>query len=100
MVTESVILSVFGGLLGFCPSPSWERTCSRALRRTSIPLLSQIQIDLRVFLFTLILAVLTGIGIRTDARLRGIEFRCESRSEPQERRSGRRHPWELDAQAT
>jgi predicted permease len=60
MVTESVILSVFGGLLGL-PLAFLGTHVLAGLRRTSIPLLGQIQIDLRVFLFTLILAVLTGV---------------------------------------
>jgi putative ABC transport system permease protein len=60
MVTESVILAVFGGLLGL-PLAFLGTHMLAGLRRTSIPLLGQIQIDLRVFLFTLILAVLTGI---------------------------------------
>ena len=60
MVTESIILSVLGGLLGL-PLAFLGTQALAGLRRTSIPLLGQIQIDLRVFLFTLILAVLTGI---------------------------------------
>jgi putative ABC transport system permease protein len=59
MVTESIILSLFGGLLGL-PLAFLGTHVLAGLQRTSIPLLGQIQIDLRVFLFTLALAVITG----------------------------------------
>ncbi len=60
MVTESVILSLFGGLLGL-PLAFMGTHVLAGLRRTAIPLLGQIQLDLRVFLFTLGLSVLTGL---------------------------------------
>jgi predicted permease len=60
MVTESIILSVLGGLLGL-PLAFLGTHALAGLRRTSIPLLGQIQIDPGVFLFTLVLAVLTGM---------------------------------------
>ena len=60
MVTESVILSLFGGLLGL-PLAFLGTRVLAGLRRTSIPLLGQIQIDPRVFAFTLLLSVLTGM---------------------------------------
>jgi len=59
MVTESIILSLFGGLLGL-PLAFLGTHVLAGLQRTSIPLLGQIRIDLRVFLFTLALAVITG----------------------------------------
>jgi predicted permease len=60
MVTESVILSLGGGLLGLPLAFAGTRVLA-GLRRTSIPMLGQIQIDPRVFLFTLVLSVVTGM---------------------------------------
>ena len=60
MLTESAALSLFGGLLAL-PVAFWGTRILANLRSTSIPLLGRIGLDARAFLFTLALAVLTGV---------------------------------------
>jgi putative ABC transport system permease protein len=60
LLTESTLLSLAGGVTGLLLS-HWCLRLFLALSSTGIPRLSRVAIDLHVLLFTLALAVLTGL---------------------------------------
>jgi putative ABC transport system permease protein len=60
LLTESVLLALLGSLLALPLAYLGTRLLAN-LQHTSIPLLGQVGIDLRAFLFALALAVLTGV---------------------------------------
>ncbi len=60
LLTESVLLALLGSLLALPLAYLGTRVLAN-LQHTSIPLLGQVGIDLRAFLFALCLAVLTGV---------------------------------------
>lgn len=60
MLTESVLLSVIGGALGVLLA-IWGLDLLRAIGAQTVPRLAEVNIDLRVLLVTLGVAVITGI---------------------------------------
>ena len=60
LLTESVLLALLGSLFALPLAYLGTRALAN-LQHTSIPLLGQVGIDLRAFLFALALAVLTGV---------------------------------------
>jgi putative ABC transport system permease protein len=60
LVTESLLLSFVGGLVGLFVA-GWVRQALLALRPESLPLYNPVRTDFRVLLFTLIVSALTGI---------------------------------------
>ncbi len=60
LLTESVLLALFGGGLGLLLA-LWGTSGLVRLIPQNVPRMSQIQMDSRVFVFTLLAAVLTGI---------------------------------------
>ncbi len=60
-LTENVLLSVCGGILGMALGIALKRGLELAVPPFSLPAEADISIDARVLLFTLLLAILTGI---------------------------------------
>ena len=60
LLTESVVLAVFGGVMGLLLA-FWWTDALKSLVPGDIPRLQEATIDLRVLGFTLIIAVLTGV---------------------------------------
>lgn len=60
LLTESLMLSVVGGVGGLLVA-SWSTGVITSLGSKILPLLSQIDIDRRVLLFTIAISILTGI---------------------------------------
>jgi len=60
MITESVILSMAGGFLGI-PLAYFGTRALSSMRRTTVPMLNQVQIDFSALLFTLLVSALAGI---------------------------------------
>jgi len=60
MLTESLVLALLGGAVAL-PLAFWGTRTLANLRRTSIPMLGQVEFDIQAFLFTLVLS--TGAGL-------------------------------------
>jgi putative ABC transport system permease protein len=60
LLTESVVLAVFGGILGVLLA-RWGLDALLALAPTSLPRITEIHLDFRVLLFSLALSVVTGL---------------------------------------
>lgn len=61
LLTESLVLSLLGGALGVLFA-AWGIDALIALSPVSLPRVSEIALDLRVLLFTALVALLTGVG--------------------------------------
>lgn len=61
LLTESVVLAVCGGALGLLPAFWLVNLASAFKMPPNIPLSFQIQIDYRVFIFTFLLSLATGV---------------------------------------
>jgi len=60
LLTESVVLSLFGGVAGLLLA-RWGLDALLALAPTSLPRITEIHLDSRVLLFSLVLSVVTGL---------------------------------------
>ena len=60
LLTESVLLSLFGGVLGLALG-GWGMVVIRGLQSSILPHIGEVKLDSSVLLFTLGIAVLTGI---------------------------------------
>ncbi len=93
---ESMVLSIFGGLAGLVLAWAGVRLLvSRA--QTTIPRLAEVSVDLRVLLFTLVVAVLTGVlfglipasGVARIPLALALRDGARGQSDGKERRRGR-----------
>jgi len=69
-LTESVVLSGLGGLLGILVS-LWMIEILKTLNPVALPSFVEIAVDTRVLLFTLLVATVTGLVIGTVAAFQG-----------------------------
>jgi predicted permease len=70
MLTESMVLALAAGIVGMLVA-SWIHLLLPSILPHDIPRVEEIQLDARVFLFTLFLAGLTGMAIGLLPALRG-----------------------------
>jgi putative ABC transport system permease protein len=68
-LTESILLSLAGGLLGLLGA-IWSTSLIQTFGSRVIPMLSSVEIDLRVLAFTFIISVVTGIVFGSAPALR------------------------------
>ena len=69
-LTESVVLSGLGGLLGILVS-LWMIEILKTLNPVVLPSFVEIAVDTRVLMFTLLVATVTGLGIGTVSAVQG-----------------------------
>ena len=93
ILTESILLSCCGALLGAVLALAGTQTLSR-LTTFNIPLLSDVHLNMGALLFTLLLAVLTGVVFGLAPALQAPKA-SERRAQRQHRGStnSRKHAW-------
>jgi predicted permease len=98
MLTEGIVLSCSGALLGFALSIVGTRALAR-LQAVSIPMLSQVQTDLTALAFTLAVALLTGVvfGLAPALQARGAALTNALKEASRGSTEGRRRAWVRNA---
>lgn len=94
ILTESLVLSLGGSVLGLALAVGTTRVVSR-LDAMNIPLLDQVRVDASVFGFALLIAVLTGVGFGLAPALRVsmISIHSTLRESGRGSTEGRGHGW-------
>ena len=94
MLTEGIVLSCSGALLGFVLSIVGTRALA-SLDAVSIPLLSDVRIDFTALAFTLAVALLTGIvfGLAPALQARGAALTSALKDASRGSTEGRRRAW-------
>ncbi|HKX28895.1 MAG TPA: ABC transporter permease, partial [Blastocatellia bacterium] len=92
MLTESVVLSCGGAVLGLLLAVGGTRLLAR-LDTVRIPLLEQVQVDLGALGFTLLIAVLTGIvfGLAPAVRISALALQTALKENGRGSSGGQRH---------
>jgi predicted permease len=98
MLTEGIVLSCSGALLGFALSIVGTRALAR-LQAVSIPMLSQVRTDVTALAFTLAVALLTGVvfGLAPALQARGAALTNALKEASRGSTEGRRRAWMRNA---
>ena len=94
MLTESIVLSGLGAMLGLALAVGVTRMLSR-IDALSIPLLDRVQVDGRALAFTVLAAVLTGLffGLAPALHVPSLTVRHALTEGARGSSQGRRHAW-------
>ena len=94
MLTESLVLSLLGGVLGLLLAFAGTRLLAH-LTSVSIPLLSEVRLDFTALAFSLLVAVLTGVlfGLFPAFQVRGLALHDTLKDSSRTATQGRGHAW-------
>jgi putative ABC transport system permease protein len=92
MLTESVLLSLVGGILGLLLA-NWGVAFILAISPNGIPRSREINLDLRVLLFTLAMAILTGLIFGLVPALQASKLDVQGTLKETGRSTTGRHHW-------